>query len=162
LTLIVHILLLFTALANEPSSDSQPEGEVREDEVVVEGELSRSDDVTAESSAQVTVIEVGEQAASESIAEIVERSAGVHIRRLGGLGDFSSVSIRGSTWRQVQVYIDGIPLNPDGISSVNLSELPTGALSRIEVWRGFGNLTTQLKLFRKFRYKKTSQISNHK
>ena len=131
----LQILLCFMATANagEPTPES---GEVREDEVVVEGEQSSVDDVASQSSAQVTVIEMGEQATSETIAEIVERSAGVQIRRLGGLGDFSSVSVRGSTWRQVQVYIDGIPLNPDGISSVNLSELPTGALSRIEVWRG--------------------------
>ena len=122
-----------TANGGEPTSGN---GEVREDEVVVEGEQSSVEDVASQSSAQVTVIEMGEQATSETIAEIVERSAGVQIRRLGGLGDFSSVSVRGSTWRQVQVYIDGIPLNPDGISSVNLAELPTGALSRIEVWRG--------------------------
>jgi iron complex outermembrane receptor protein len=46
------------------------------------------------------------------------------------------VSLRGSSLRQVEVFLDGIPLNPDGGEVVDLSELPPSAFSRVEVWRG--------------------------
>ncbi len=88
-------------------------------------------------SAAVTVIEVDERLpASSTVAQVVDRAAGVDVQSLGGLGDWSAVSIRGSTLRQVQVSIDGVPLNPDGAGTVDLSELPLWAFSRVEVYRG--------------------------
>ncbi len=88
-------------------------------------------------SASVTVIPVDDRLpASATVATAVDTAAGVAVQSNGGLGDWSAVSIRGSTLRQVQVCIDGIPLNPDGASAVNLSELPLWAFRRVEVYRG--------------------------
>jgi len=90
-----------------------------------------------QTSASVTVIAVDEKlSAGADVASVVESAAGTVVRRLGGLGDFSAVSIRGSSFRQVQIYLDGVPLNPDGSASVNLSELPLSAFSRVELYRG--------------------------
>jgi outer membrane cobalamin receptor len=90
-----------------------------------------------ETSAQVTVIELdGSLPVGSEIADVVETAAGIHVQRLGGVGDWSTVSIRGSTARQVAVFLDGVPLNPDGATTVNLSELPTTALARVEIYRG--------------------------
>jgi len=136
LILAAQIVLSLSALADEPVRTYHTEDTESDDEVVVSGRSNDNGSLPETNSAQVTVIELGEQSTSDTVTEIVERSAGVNIRHFGGLGDWSSVSIRGSSWQQVQVYLDGIPLNPDGISSVNLAEMPTGALSRIEVWRG--------------------------
>ena len=90
-------------------------------------------------SAAVTVIEVDERIpASWDVGAAVDSASGTTVTRLGGLGDFSAVSIRGSSTRQVQIHLDGIPLNPDGSSSVNLSELPLQAFERVEVYREIG------------------------
>jgi hypothetical protein len=88
-------------------------------------------------SVQVTVIAVDDtMPPSADVATAVQRAPGVVVKRLGGLGDWSSVSIRGSTTRQVEVFLDGLPLNPEGGDAVNLSELPLWAFSTVEVYRG--------------------------
>jgi len=94
-----------------------------------------------EASFAVTVIPVdGTLAPSADVATAVQRAPGVHIQRLGGLGDWSSVSIRGGTARQVEVFLDGLPLNPEGGASTNLSDLPLWAFERVEVYRGLAPL----------------------
>ncbi|MDP2306920.1 MAG: TonB-dependent receptor [Pseudomonadota bacterium] len=72
----------------------------------------------------------------EDLASVIDTASGTTVRRLGGLGDFAAVSLRGSTFRQVEIYLDGVPLNPDGAAAVNLSELPVSAFSRVDLYRG--------------------------
>lgn len=87
--------------------------------------------------ASLTVLPLGaELPPGEDLASVIDTASGTTVRRLGGLGDFAAVSLRGSTFRQVELYLDGIPLNPDGASAVNLSELPVSAFSRVEIYRG--------------------------
>lgn len=105
-------------------------------EVVVEAERPEGPDPQA-TSASVTVIPVAERAlAADDLGALVEGAPGTAVSRLGGLGDWSAVSIRGSTLRQVLIALDGVPLNPDGASVVNLSELPISAFQRVELYRG--------------------------
>ena len=54
----------------------------------------------------------------------------------GGLGSFSTMSIRGSTAEQVQVYLDGVPLNQALGGGVDLGELSLAGVESIEVYRG--------------------------
>ncbi len=103
-----------------------------EPEIVVEGEAPAAD----EGPERVTVVEVGDLPASADVATAVQRAPGVVVRRLGGLGDLATVSIRGAGARHTEVLLDGLPLNPEGGSAVDLSELPVRALERVEVWRG--------------------------
>jgi outer membrane receptor protein involved in Fe transport len=104
--------------------------------VVVEEEAEDHTD-PGDTSATVTVIHVDETVpASADVAAVVDSASGTVVRRLGGLGDYASVSIRGSSARQVQVFLDGVPLNPDGSQAVNLSELPLAAFERVEIYRG--------------------------
>ncbi len=87
--------------------------------------------------ASLTVLPLGpELPPGEDLASVVDGASGTTVRRLGGLGDFAAVSLRGSTFRQVEVFLDGFPLNPDGASAVNLSELPVSAFDRVEIYRG--------------------------
>jgi iron complex outermembrane receptor protein len=72
-----------------------------------------------------------------SLTEALRESAGVQVRAFGGLGDFATVSIRGSTSEQVEVYLDGVPQRPALGGGVNLGDLPSLALERVEVYRGF-------------------------
>jgi iron complex outermembrane receptor protein len=71
----------------------------------------------------------------ETLADALEDSVGVQVRRFGGLGDFSTVSIRGFSPGQVQVYLDGVPLSRADNETVDLSELPLDAVDHVEVYR---------------------------
>ncbi|MCW5893481.1 MAG: TonB-dependent receptor [bacterium] len=72
----------------------------------------------------------------ETLADALSDSVGVQVRRFGGLGDFATVSVRGFSPRQVQVYLDGVPLSRAENETVDLSELPLDAVERVEVYRG--------------------------
>lgn len=109
-----------------------------EPDLVVEAEAYSDSDADRARGA-VTVIEVDDRLPDGAdLADAVARAPGTTVRRLGGLGAFSAVSLRGAALRQVQVHLDGIPLNPDGSAAFNLSQLPLRAFSDIEVWRGAG------------------------
>lgn len=70
------------------------------------------------------------------VPRILQQANGVDIRRYGGLGAFSSLSIRGSTSEQVLVFLDGVPLNAALGGSVDLGTLPAGGVESIDVYRG--------------------------
>ncbi|MCB9752514.1 MAG: TonB-dependent receptor [Myxococcales bacterium] len=73
---------------------------------------------------------------ADSLAEVLARSAGIHVRSMGGLGQFSSLSIRGSTGQQVAVYLDGVPITGSMMGLFNIGDQPLDALGRVEVYRG--------------------------
>jgi outer membrane cobalamin receptor len=84
-----------------------------------------------------TVIDAAQHAEQvETVADALADSVGVTVRRFGGLGAFSTVSIRGSSANQVQVYLDGIPLSRARNETVNLADLPLDSLDHLEVYRG--------------------------
>jgi iron complex outermembrane receptor protein len=72
----------------------------------------------------------------ETLTEALAETVGVQVRRFGGLGDFSTVSVRGFSPGQVQVYLDGVPLSRADNEVVNLSDLPLDAVDHVEVYRG--------------------------
>lgn len=78
--------------------------------------------------------------AIESMAELLASSASVRIVQYGGLGAFSTVSLRGAPPGQVAVYLDGAPLTSAAHGTVDISDLPSGMVERIEVYRGMSPL----------------------
>ena len=78
--------------------------------------------------------------ALETLSEVLGEAAGVHVDEYGGLGAFSTVSLRGAPPGQVSVYLDGAPLTSAAHGVVNLSDLPAGAIDRVEVYRGLAPL----------------------
>lgn len=74
--------------------------------------------------------------ALDTTADALAEAAGVQVQRYGGLGAFSTISIRGSSANQVPVYLDGVPLARAQDQTVNLANLPLDSLERIEVYRG--------------------------
>ena len=74
-----------------------------------------------------------------TLPDLLSRQPGVNLRQYGGLGQLSTVSIRGSSAEQVLVLLDGIPLNTGEGGSVDLSTIPLDALERFEVVRGGGS-----------------------
>lgn len=72
----------------------------------------------------------------DDLASVIQKEAGIQIRRSGGVGSFSTVSIRGSTNEQVLVFIDGVLLNEAAGGGVNLSNISLSDVESIEVFRG--------------------------
>ena len=66
------------------------------------------------------------------VSEILDSAVGVDVRRYGGLGSFSAISIRGSTAEQVQIYLDGVPLTRAVGGGVDLGTLPVRGIKSIE------------------------------
>ncbi len=131
---VVGLALLLTFRAHPAPAG---EGPVLQ-EVVVSAEAPPPEPTeTPERTAAVTVIPAKSfQEKATSVPEVLEQSVGLTIRRFGGLGAFSTASIRGSTAQQVAVLLDGVPLAGPGTGLVNLGDLPLGDVERIEVYRG--------------------------
>ncbi len=87
--------------------------------------------------AGTTELEVDELARpGDGLEDVLATAAGVQVRRLGGLGAFAGVSLRGTAFRQSLVRLDGVPLNPDGVEAVDLSQWPLAGIASIRVIRG--------------------------
>lgn len=108
------------------------------EEIVIEAE--QEEESAAEikdESAFVTIIESDDlEEVFTTVSDALEKTVGITVRRLGGLGSFSTASIRGSSAEQVAVFIDGVPLNSGKSGVVNLSNIPIKGVERIEVYRG--------------------------
>ncbi len=70
------------------------------------------------------------------LSGVLEKEAGVQIRRTGALGAFSSVSLRGAESAQVKVFLDGIPLNDASGGGVDLSHIALSDVAAVEIFRG--------------------------
>ena len=88
------------------------------------------------SSEAVRVLETrSAQKDSADMGEVLNRSAGVNLRRGGGLGAFSSFSLNGLREEQVRVTVDELPLSFAGLGP-NLASIPVGLIERVELYRG--------------------------
>lgn len=87
----------------------------------------------------VTAIDVAaieDSRPADDLPRLLNEGAATNVRSLGGLGQFSAVSIRGSTAQQVAYYIDGVPLGQALSGLQSAGDLPLDGLDRIEVHRG--------------------------
>ena len=73
-----------------------------------------------------------------TLPDVLAEATGVNVKRLGGLGAFSTISLRGSSADQVEVYLDGILLNTAFGGGVDVGNLPLAHVGQIEVYRGAG------------------------
>lgn len=76
------------------------------------------------------------QQAGSSLAEVVAAESGVQFKQSGGLGSHTSVSLRGSSAEQVNVYLDGILLNEASGGGVNFSDIELMTAEKVEVYKG--------------------------
>ncbi len=97
----------------------------------------RGENATSDATASATVVPITTQPGEmKTLADVLDDSVGVQVRHFGGLGDFSTISIRGSSPGQVGFFLDGIPLTRARSDTVNLADLPLDELARVEVYRG--------------------------
>ncbi len=71
-----------------------------------------------------------------TLTQTLAREAGVQVRESGGLGSFSSATLRGSSSDQVMVYLDGLLLNQAVGGGVNLSQIDLLQADSVDIYRG--------------------------
>lgn len=130
-------ILLLTALraqAQAPELPTELPPEQAEFESTVEVEAAGHE---LESSAQsVQVVQVEEdQRRPDDLGALLARERGVALRRFGGLGSPSRISVDGLSGAQVPILVDGIPAEFSAFSS-DPSAIPTGLVRQLEIYRG--------------------------
>ena len=76
------------------------------------------------------------QDAGADLPAVLDDQPGLRLTRMGGLGSFSLLSVRGSTADQVSVFLDGIPLSSAEGGPVDLASLPLGPIGSVALYRG--------------------------
>ncbi len=74
--------------------------------------------------------------AFDDLGDLLVEVPGVTVTRSGGVGDFATLSLRGSNPDEVRFYVDGVPLAVAAGGSIDLSTLPLGDVERVEIYRG--------------------------
>lgn len=101
-------------------------------------EAARPDWESKLSPGSVTVIRPddykGEQ---KTLPDLLKKVPGVHVRDVNGKGQYTTVTVRGSTAAQVGVFIDGVLSNLGGDAAADLSTIPISNVERVEVYRGY-------------------------
>ena len=85
--------------------------------------------------AVVTRIELS-PTSGQDLGEALARAVGLQVRRLGGTGSSAIPSLRGSSAGQIQLLIDGVPLNDAQTGRFDLSRLPAERFVAAEIHRG--------------------------
>ncbi|MEM7110299.1 MAG: TonB-dependent receptor [Bacteroidota bacterium] len=72
---------------------------------------------------------------SIDINRVLDRTAGVRVRRSGGMGSDFIYSLDGMTGNSVRFFVDGIPMDYFG-SSYSINNIPTSLIQRVEIYKG--------------------------
>ena len=76
-------------------------------------------------------------AAATDLPSLLQREAGIQVVQSGGLGQATSLFMRGSTPGQVLILLDGVPLRREGFSAApTLEHILPAQIERIEIIRG--------------------------
>ena len=70
---------------------------------------------------------------SQSLSDILGQVNGIQIKQISGIGNPVSISIRGSSAKQVQFFIDGQLVNDSQFGSFDLNQIPTEQIESIEI-----------------------------
>jgi vitamin B12 transporter len=134
----VLLLLVGGSFARSGVADEAPSSLGADiEQILVRG--VRTGTVTRDDSVFRDSIDLRETIAEQlSLEDVLSELPGVQIRRFGGPGDPSEISIRGSTSAQVVIRLDGVRLNSAQSGTVDLSTLPVDLFERVDVRRGGG------------------------
>lgn len=70
---------------------------------------------------------------AQTLSDALKNINGIQIRQISGLGNPVSISIRGSSAKQVQMYIDGQLVNDSQFGGFDLNQIPTEQIESIEI-----------------------------
>lgn len=88
--------------------------------------------------ADVSIVdrETIEASGAAGVTDLLARLPGVEITRNGGVGNASSVYVRGAEQRFTAVYIDGVRIDSQSTGGALWEQIPLAQIERIEVLRG--------------------------
>ena len=106
-------------------------------EVVIQGKFLNTPYQKIVENIEVITKKDIENAPAQSIADLLQQFSGLDIRRRGTNGSQADISLRGGTYEQVLLLINGIPMN-DTQTGHNSLTIPVdlSAVERIEVIKG--------------------------
>ncbi len=106
-------------------------------EVVIQGKFLNTPYQKIVENIEVITKKDIENAPAQSIADLLQQFSGLDIRRRGANGSQADISLRGGTYEQVLLLINGIPMN-DTQTGHNSLTIPVdlSAVERIEVIKG--------------------------
>lgn len=73
---------------------------------------------------------------AENLAEVIRNVSGLEIADYGYPGGIKTASIRGSSPEQVLIMIDGQVVNNPQSGKIDLGQIPTDIIEKIEIYRG--------------------------
>jgi vitamin B12 transporter len=99
---------------------------------------TRTEQPLADLVADVSIVdrETIESSGATGLADVLARLPGIEISRNGGLGNASSVFLRGAESRFTAVYIDGVRIDSQSTGGAQWEQIPLSQIDRIEVLRG--------------------------
>jgi outer membrane cobalamin receptor len=71
----------------------------------------------------------------QDLGSVLQTVSGVTVRQMGGFGHYAEAAVRGSSANQVQVFLDGLPLNGSTGDAVDISKIPLLSLQKITVFK---------------------------
>lgn len=77
-----------------------------------------------------------ESSGATGLADVLARLPGIEVSRNGGVGNASSVFLRGAESRFTAVYIDGVRIDSQSTGGAQWEQIPLSQIDRIEVLRG--------------------------
>jgi hypothetical protein len=132
------LLTLFAAAVGQPAAAAEENSGAAYTAEDVTVEASPAEWEEALSPGTVTIIRPDDHKGEQkSLAELLKEVPGVHVREVNGIGQYTTVSVRGSTAAQVGVFVDGILTNLGGDAAVDISAIPVKNIARIEVYRAY-------------------------
>ncbi|GEM_PF-2104775 len=136
IALIISLFAVGRLLAQQSATDSIASDTGKAREPVLEGrEVSgkAKDPAGAE-----RVLDRAELGQVQTLADALAKIPGVEIRRTGGLGGYSEISLRQCPSEQVRVVLDGVMVQDNGSSTVDLGMFLPDGLERVEILQGAG------------------------
>ena len=77
-----------------------------------------------------------EQSQATTLPELLRTVAGINLVNYGGLGQASSVFLRGTNSDHVLVLIDGVKIGSATLGTASLQDMPLNQIERVEIVRG--------------------------
>lgn len=71
------------------------------------------------------------------LSYVLKRVNGIRINETGGIGQYTTALIRGSSNQQIKIYKNGIPLSESRYGTVDLSKISLANVESIEIYKGF-------------------------
>lgn len=125
------------AHAEEPTqTDADAEEPAYEETIEVTVQGTSEAEHREQSAEAVQVVETEHlQHEAADLGEALARTEGVGVRRSGGLGSRTRLSLAGLTDEQIRVFVDGIPLELAGFGP-GLAHVPVNLIQRVEIYQG--------------------------